>query len=333
MKIKITKYYILKVLLIALIIQSCQTYEPIKIQVLKPAQVRVPPEIFKVILINHSVLKDTISKNSKTKEIKVNRDSVLTIEYFNGLSDILLNSPRFEIANKTPIYIEKNYRKFESLDWQTIDDLCKENTADAALVLENFQLLYSDQYPLNYVNGYLHGVFQIENNSIWKIYEPANIGIPEDFLLNDTLFWDGFGENYDQVTKQLPSIKEALLQSCNYAGHKYGERIAQTWSTKNRYIINCENKDFRNAFTLVNESKWEEAIELWKKYSGKKNARLASFAAYNIAVASEVLDNIDASLEWAAKSFFLKNDVFVEEYIKILENRKLEKDLIENQVK
>jgi hypothetical protein len=312
--------------------QSCASYEPIKIQVLKPAQVKVPSEIYKLLLINHGVQKDTLWK-FKTKELETNNDSILTSEYFSGLSEVLQNSPRFEIANPVPYYIEKIGRRFESLDWLTIDELCKKNNADAALVLENFQLLYPDQLPIRYVNGYLHGVLQIENNSIWKIYEPSNMKVAEDFLLKDTLFWDGYGSNYNQIERQLPPIQNALLQSCNYAGYKYGERIAQTWSTENRYIINCENKDFRNAFILITEYKWEGAVELWKKYTYGKNTRLASYAAYNLAVASEVLDNIDASLEWASKSFFLRNNVFVEEYIKTLEKRKKEKDLLESQFK
>jgi hypothetical protein len=334
MENKFIKYKILIITLIVLIIQSCASYEPIKIQVLKPAQIKVPSEILKLVIINHSVQKDTLSNNFKTKELKFNNDSILTSEYFSGLLDVLLNSPRFEIANQTPFYIEKSSKdKFEQIDWLTIDMLCKDNNADAALVLENYQLLYSDQIPLNYVDNYLHGVLQIENNSIWKIYEPSKMKVPEDFLLSDTLFWDGFGYHYDQVAQQLPAIKDALLQSCNYAGKKYGERISQTWSTKNRYIINCENKDFRMAFMLINENKWEEAIELWKKYPYGKNIRLASFAAYNLAVATEALDNIGASLEWAAKSYFLNKNSYVENYIKILEKRKLEKDLIESQFK
>jgi len=331
---KIKKYKILILLLIALIIQSCVSFEPIKIQVLKPAQVKIPSEIYKLILINHSVKKDSILANLKTSRNKLNTDSTLTSEYFNGLLEILLNSPRFEIANQTPYYIEKSSKSiFEKIDWLTVDALCKDNNADAALVLENFQLLYPNQIPLSYEDGYLHGILQIENNAIWKIYEPSKMNVPEDNLLKDTLIYDGFGFSKEQVAQQLPLTKDQLLQSCLYAGRKYGERIAQTWLTKNRYIINCENKDFIRAFKLVNENKWEEAIELWKKYPYGKNSRLASFAAYNLAVAAEALDNIDASLEWAAKSYLLNKNTYVENYIKILEKRKQEKDLIESQFK
>jgi hypothetical protein len=85
------------------------------------------------------------------------------------------------------------------------------------------------------------------------------------------------------------------------------------------------------AFNLAKQDKWDDAIEIWKKFPYGKRKRLAAYAAYNLAVASETLDHIDLALEWASKSFFLNRNKFIEDYINILEKRKTEKNLIENQ--
>ena len=68
-----------------------------------------------------------------------------------------------------------------------------------------------------------------------------------------------------------------------------------------------------------------EKIYVWEKKGW------LHFACYNMAIASETHDNIDAALEWAAKSFLLNNDEYTEKYINILENRKKQKELINSQ--
>jgi len=317
---------------------SCSTYKSIQLQVLKPAKIKIPGNINKILLINHAVLRKSTFKSQEDKTIKnENNDSIRTSEYFNGLCDILSNSPRFETFNEIPIYINKlNYNdRFKSLEWQVIEKLCKDSSADAAIVLENFQVIYSPKVPLHYYEdyGYLKGTLEMDNSALWKIYVPSNSKIEDDFLETDTLYWDGYGNDEPQVLEQLPDLNDAVYQSCFYAGKKYGQRIAQTWETRNRYVIYCNNKDFKMAYMLAIQDKWEEAIELWKKYPYGRRKRLAAFAAYNLAVASETLDHIDLALDWASKSYFLDNNTFVENYINILEKRKVDKDIIEDQFK
>lgn len=315
---------------------SCSTYEPIQIQVLKPAYVKISKDINKVILINYAVYNKSsfTNKTGVTKQFE-NIDSIRTNEYFNGLNNVLNNSPRFEIENDNPIFLSKlNYNeRFKSLDWLTIEKLCNDSNADAAIVLESFQVLYSSKVPIFYNEdkGRLQGTLELDNSSLWKIYIPSQHKVEDNFLLLDTLFWDGFGDYDYQVLGQLPDINDAILQSCYYAGEKYGERIAQTWETKKRYLIYCNNKDFITAYNLATQDKWEDAIELWRKFPYGKRKRLAAFASYNLAVASETLDHIDLALEWASKSYLLNKNPFVENYIKILEKRKSEIDIVEKQ--
>ena len=316
---------------------SCSTYEPIQIQILKPASINISGDIKKVLFINHAVYTKSSFINNSNETIKnENLDSIRTSEYFNGLYEVFSNSPRFEVVNSNPVYIAKLIynERFKSLDWNTIDTLCIDSSADAAIVLENFQVQYSPKIPVHYNQeyGYYIGTLEMDNSSLWKIYVPTIHKVEDDYLLMDTLFWDGYGDYENEVLEQLPSIKDAVMQSCNYAGNKYGLRIAQTWETKNRYLIYCENKDFRTAFNLAKQDKWEDAIELWKKYPYGKRKRLAAYAAYNLAVASETLDHLDIALEWASKSYLINKNSYVEKYIKILENRKSEKEVIEKQL-
>lgn len=314
---------------------SCGSYEPIQIQVLKPALYAVPGNVTSIVLLNHANYQKSSFTSTDKSSVDLDLDSAQTNEYFRGLEYVLLNSPRFTIVNDTPLYILKPgfNERYEDINLQTLQDICKKNNADGAIVLEN-HLVTTPEAILNYIDSYtLKGTLQIFNNSIWHIYSAEQNKIINDYLLKDTLYWDATGNSDYQVIHNLPDLKSVVLQSCYYAGSKYGQRIAQTWDVKVRYLINIQNNDFRNAYSLAKQDKWEQAIELWKKYPYGKNKRLAAFASYNLAVASEVLDHLDIALEWAAKSYLIRNDGYVKYYIETLEKRKKEKTTIENQVK
>jgi hypothetical protein len=315
------------------LLAGCITYDPLKIQVLNPAQKNIPAEINRVILVNHCVYGKQLKNNNQ--ENNVNFDSICTNQYLEGLIQILNNSPRFHVIDYPYLYIKKPTfaERFKKFSWDEINSICNDSAADAVISLENYQVTYTDPVKLNYSLEYgFYGSLQVENDALWKIYNRRKNEFADDYIIQDTLFWDASG-NYDsEVLNQLPEITDAVLQSCYYAGVKYGERIAQSWTTKKRYILSCENSDFISAAAMAKKGEWTQAIELWKKYPYGQKKRLAAFAAYNMAVACETLDNLDAALEWAAKSFFLRKDTYTENYITILEQRKKEKELIEKQL-
>jgi hypothetical protein len=319
-------------LIISFIVSSCVTYEPIKIQALNPAEIKITPDIYKVVLINHANYQKQ-NDNLNITDASVKFDSISINQYFSGLLNSIGNSPRFQIISDTPIIVTKLYDdRFQKIDWPTIEKICNDSSADAAIVLENFQASYTP-IKLNYSRDVgFYGSMQVVNNSLWKIYYPAKHDIIDDYFQKDTLYWDAEGYDAEDVNNQLPEISDAAIQSCFYAGVKYGKRIAQTWSSLSRFLMSNENSDFINAIQYVRLNKWEAAIALWKKYISSKNKKFAACACYDMAIASETYDHLDIALDWAAKSYFIKNDQFVANYISILELRKKEKVKIKAQL-
>ncbi len=324
---KVSYNYILKYLptyiILIFIATSCAIYEPVQIQVLKPAGTKINPKISRLILVNHANYK------KKDTELTQNNDSTRTNEYFSGLSGILGNSPRLELVQSPVYYFEKPSfsQRFMKLDWETVSKVCRDSSADAAIVLENYQITYSDPLQLHYSEDYgLYARLMMENTSLWRIYYPSEQLIADEYLQKDTLYWDATGITEADIANQLPDIDEAILQSCWYAGQKFGERISPSWVAKKRYLINCEITDFQNAVLYAQQNNWDNAIEIWKKYPYGKKRRLAAFAAYNLAVASETLDHLDIALEWASKSYLIRKNEYVKKYIELLEKRKKDQE-------
>ncbi|MCX7985738.1 MAG: DUF6340 family protein [Bacteroidales bacterium] len=319
------KNYSLFFLLILFSLSGCVLMEPISIQVLNPPQINLPAQLKKIVLINHA-----IRLNSDSSGIRAD-DSLLTANYFSGLLQKVHTSPQFEMVSDTPKIVYKTHSdRFLSLDTSVIISIAKSSMAEAAIVLENYQVVYNEPIEIHFSPEYgYYGTLSVENISLWKFYDVERAKFIDDYLQKDTLFWDAAGNSEDEIIDQMPRLHTAAVQSCYYAGMKYADRIAPLWLLEQRFLLVPNNWDFYTAWELAQQNKWIEAIEIWRKYAYGKNQRLAALACYNMAVASEVFDNIDAALDWAAKSFLIKNKKYVEEYIRLLEKRKKIKQRLE----
>lgn len=313
---------------------SCVTYQAITIQVLQPAQKYLPISTKNIVVVNHSNYPKSQFTNQDNEEVKLNLDSLLSNEMIVGFHDALLNSQEYTIVNRSPVYIQKpSYNeRFKSLKADIVSQICKDSVASALVSLENIQVILipvSTNY--NPENGYYTGKYGYVTSGYWKIYDSTGQVVFDDYIQKDTAIWEASGETTIEVNNNFPDLKSSLIGACYQSGENYARRISMLWGEENRTLITFTNADFINATNLANNGEWLKAIELWKKYPYGKNKTLAYYASYNLAVAAEVLDDLDAALEWAAKAYFLKKTLFVEEYILLLEQRKKEKQQIVNQ--
>ena len=59
----------------------------------------------------------------------------------------------------------------------------------------------------------------------------------------------------------------------------------------------------RDAVISVKEDKWEEAVNLWQKtFDSSKSTKKKMYAAFNLALGHEMLEQMDEAIDWATKS-------------------------------
>ena len=116
--------------------------------------------------------------------------------------------------------------------------------------------------------------------------------------INDELYWD-------VLVKDKKSVDEAHQEARDFAPEiiaSYGESIAQqffpSWEKKSRTIFMFSGTKWQEAYNLASQFKWAEAREIWYQLCDAKNANQQAAAAYNIALASEVLGEYEYALEW-----------------------------------
>jgi hypothetical protein len=334
-KILVRKLNYLKLLGLFILFSSCKTIYNLNLQILTPAQVSIPAYIDTVVIVNHSNYQKSIFLDSEM-HVRKNTDSLYSNEYLAGLNDVIDNSPRFVVANDNAVYILKDgySQRFRPLSWKEVDGICKKYNAKAVITLESFTIPQKPVAVPKYMPGYgmYYARVTVENSSLWKIYEPSQRRLIDDYTLSDTMSWESYGLTNEELEQGLPDKDEIMYESCYQAGSKYGRRIGQVWEKVSRILYDYPNSDFQKALDLAKANKWLEAAEIWKKYPYGNKKNLAALASFNLAVACEALDNIDAALDWAAKSYLLKNDIVTQKYISILEKRKRQKSIIEKQI-
>jgi hypothetical protein len=96
------------------------------------------------------------------------------------------------------------------------------------------------------------------------------------------------------------------------------------------------NVEMKKTEELIEENRWLEAAEIWKKKTTNKNKSIAAKSMFNMALACEMNSDLDAAIDWAAKSYLVfgsKNELHAfncQNYISILARRKLDIQKIED---
>ena len=88
----------------------------------------------------------------------------------------------------------------------------------------------------------------------------------------------------------------------------------------------------RRAREKVENNNWKTAIELWKKNLDHYDEELVSRSAYNIAIAMEMLGEIDLALKWSKKAHDINAKKRAMEYHEVLEERQQELKKLEKQL-
>lgn len=146
--------------------------------------------------------------------------------------------------------------------------------------------------------------------------------------LNDTLLVHQAAEDtvYMAVLAQAsrkdygPLVAAKLPDVCRMVGESLGSTLTRQWNRQERMLVNYEgNEKWEKPLALALDFKWKEAVELWMPLASDPNSRKASYAAYNIAVACDMLGQKKLAGEWSdfsVKRYRFKENEELKIYLK-----------------
>ncbi|OJV19500.1 MAG: hypothetical protein BGO30_06395 [Bacteroidetes bacterium 41-46] len=137
----------------------------------------------------------------------------------------------------------------------------------------------------------------------------------------DTIYWEVITKmdlNDEIVASRLYS---SMYEISKKLGYSFTSRFFDTWLPVERYLYSYVNGSWGNAYRLSQEFKWREAMEIWMSLTESAVPVKKASAAFNVAVALEMMEQYALALEWldvAEKSYPLKG---LDGYKSILKER------------
>jgi len=142
------------------------------------------------------------------------------------------------------------------------------------------------------------------------------------FSFNDTLFWNILARERDSTLVHR-RINASLHETAEYLGSAMAKMTQPQWETQGRALFSFSGSQWYKALDHAYMFEWEEAQTVWLALTQEiKNYRKIAYAAYNLAVASEMMGQIDLAKEWLELSRSYVDIPEIRHYLQMLDERK-----------
>lgn len=334
--------------IILIIISSCTNLMYTTIDVLRPAKVSFKADANNLLLVNNTVVQPTETGHTtqlvyqQTKNVLINTDS-LGLFCISSLTEELQNKDFFSQVNSivNSINSSGNFNTKQLLTSNQLQHLFAGHESNVVVSLDRLTVNDDLNEYYNEETGVYLASLEVKIGTDWSIYyKDTKKVMVEQF--NDTIYWENESYNRSKAMGQLPVRHDALIDAAIVVGRNSSDRFVPYWEKQDRYFYSSRKKLMKQAMDSVFVKNWAGAIDVWKAAIEKsKSNSLKSKAANNIAIAYEILGDIDNALEYASKSYYFTEQLTLinyESYIRIsdylvkLTTRKKEIELLKSQL-
>ncbi len=301
------------------IFQSCMgtTY----LNVRHAAQISLPADLDSVLVINKTkVEKGKGNQVFNALEGLMTGEPILGDKYgsksaIKNMQKLVRESDRMDLIHNDIINLGlKDISGDTPIKSDIVDSICAEYGADGLIALELFD---SDSY--NSTNS-------AEVKTLWRVYYPDERKIIDEYIVHS-------GANNFSLSVLVPSGYRAISKAGAYGAELYFNRIVPNFTREARYYYTKGSHEIKAAKKSVKLRNWDQAIYYWEvETESQTNQKNEGKAAYNLALAYEIKEDFDKALEWIDVSEAAGNKKATS-YKAILQNRKSEMPLIEDQLK
>ncbi len=319
-----------------LLLMICSSSAWVNLTLIRPAEIRLPENLKSVALIDRTLQDET----TKTKVEQVltgeafHQDEQAVLKVAEGFIEACSGTRRFETVRTTERYKANGTKTTfpDPLDWDQVAEICERNNTDMLLSIEIFDtdfLLTNNPVKIDTKteDGKITPKVEFRANGVAvinfgiRLYDPASRTILDQYQTSHRLNFDAQAPTLQAALNQILDKTEAINRVSYDAGFIYGERITPTYYQVTRYFFNKPKKALGTGVRYSEVADWNNAIKSWTKVVEKGDRKEAGRAAFNIAVAWEVLGDLEKAKEWAARSHTEFAEKDADDYYRILNNR------------
>jgi hypothetical protein len=286
----------------------------------------------------------TDNQKNKTERILTaeafNPDEQAIVQLAEGFVQACSGTDRFTTVRTAERYTSDGTKTTfpTPLDWETVRQICDRNQSDALFSLEIFDsdFLVSPTPVRVETNGSGISPIRLEfkvtgvaviNMGI-RLYDAVNQEIIDEYQTTYRMNFDAQAGSVQAAINMLLDKVEATKRAGYEAGFNYGRRITPSYYQVTRYFFNRPKKVLGKGVRYSEVADWKSAIDAWSPVVNSGSRKKAGRAAFNIAVAYEVLGDLEKAKEWAARSHTEFEEKDADEYYKMLVNRINEEEIV-----
>lgn len=306
-------------LAILLITNGCAGIKYLTVETREPAQVTLPSNVLTVVIANNVVQQpddvghDLIPLGSKQVErVEASSDSI-AIFYTEALAQFLNEEDYFRevLYYNIPLRDDDHFFQEQPLLPETMNKIREEAGSDAIISLDKL-LIETDKEEHFRQQGYTYSRLTGKIHSVLRVYMPTMDGKIPTVQYSDSLVWEGFDiqDTRAYADAMIPSREEAMKILAVNAAEKMTNVFAPHWEMQDRWYYTSSSSLMREGQVLAQKAQWAEAIKKWEAYySARSNKRNKAKAAHNIALAYEMIGNMDDAYKWAETA----NELFIDQ--------------------
>jgi len=332
---RLTTYLTLTLLLFGT--TQCAKQRSVTVDSIRPADIEVPSDIKTLLIVDRTKFdKKVLDVLEGVLTGEMPYEDKASMQFLtNAMREELSVSPRFQIKLATERLSGNSLTSAfpEALPWTQIQTLCDKYEADAVIAVEIFDTDFivtngtrvkevtENGVKRNVDEYYAQGVNNLKMGL--RMYNPKTSQIVDQQILKERGTWNAAASSKAGALLALIDKADATHQLSSRIGADYAYRISPMSVRITRTFRGNAKKTpaLAQGSRLADVAKWEEAIEVWKSGILGAKEKHQGYLSYNIAVAYEILGDMDNAKEWASKSYTQYGNKTGNLYLKLLNLR------------
>ena len=310
-------------IVIGLLASSCMGIRHITIDTREPGKIPWASHISSVVVVNNVVQQPDDIGHSRREfgqtewERATASSEYIATYYMAVLAELLADEGHFGQVLLYPnsLRTDTNFFAEQPIPIEVVLDIMRRSGTSAVISLDRLlmQTELTEHVRVGRDRKVPVGEMIARIQSIIRIYLPVLVGEIPVIHYSDSLRWEGFyfvDDDMDIFFQTLPTREAAMMDLAFRAAERMTRTISPHWVSQERWFYTSLNARMREGANLARGNHWDRALDRWKAAynSFSRNADRAR-AANNIALAYEMLDDIETALDWAiaANGYFVQS--------------------------
>ena len=302
--------------LLPMLLYSCVTVSTIPLEVMRPANYSVPPDILSVVVVDFSYP----YRGDSTHVLLISgTTTVVDTIWVDDFGMRVVESMAVELDNRAffdsvflhPVSLNRPPagRPDLPLSPNQVKGILEEYNAQAVIALES--VTYRSRFQGANTGQFYYASLDANSRVLWKMYN-AEGQTMDAYLQQDSIFWDNSDALNANNFSSIPGLRYAMEALADFMGKYYPDRIAPYWESQRRSYYSTGHHLFSRANDLLRANNWEHAARVWYFVFDEGNDKQKAMAAFNIALSFEVAGDFVEAAAWAevSKNLFEEMSTF-----------------------